>query len=372
MEVQNNLANYRLKRGFSVSQLAAAVGVSRQTIYAMESGSYIPNTLIALRLAQTLGVTVEDLFCLQQNLLPVQVEEVELVSDDVHMRAGQPLKLAEIDGRLIATQPEPGTWGLPVADAVAMEPASDSKRPKARAQVVADELKLEKRLLVAGCDPGASILARHLERSGIEMIVVYQNSSRALESLKRGVVHIAGSHIQDDKTGESNLPIIKKMFGKDSVAVFSFAFWEEGLVVAPGNPKKIRGISDLARSDVKITNREPGAGSRLLLDSHLARLGIAAESVRGYDKIALGHLPAARMVQLGRADCCINTRAAALISGLDFIPLVSKRYDLVVAKNHLKLPPVQSLLETLGRSAFRREIEGLTEYDMKAAGDRLV
>jgi molybdate-binding protein len=123
---------------------------------------------------------------------------------------------------------------------------------------------------------------------------------------------------------------------------------------------------------LKIVNREPGAGCRLLLDSLLRRLGIASKDVKGYDRIALGHLPAARQVQSGNADCCISTRAAARVFGLDFIPLVTKRYDLVVRKTHLKLPPVEILFETLGRSALRRELEGFAGYDMKLAGNRLV
>jgi len=131
-------------------------------------------------------------------------------------------------------------------------------------------------------------------------------------------------------------------------------------------------VEDLARPDVAIANREAGAGSRKLLDSHLERLGIASASVRGYGLEAPGHLPAAWRVQTGEADCCISTRAAARLFGLGFLPLVSERYDLAIHRQHLDLPGMQVLLEVLNRSQFRRELDSLGGYDTTAAGQRLL
>ena len=188
--------------------------------------------------------------------------------------------------------------------------------------------------------------------------------------LKQGWVHLAGSHLRDEATGESNLPAIRKLFARGAVAVISFALWEEGIVVAKGNPKRIRGIAGLARKGIKLVNREAGAGSRLLLDGHLKRLGIQSANIEGYNQIAQGHLPAAWEVRAGHADACIATRAAARLFGLDFVSLTSERYDLVVRSQHLKLPAMQLLLETLERTAFRRELEGLGGYDTSDAGKR--
>ena len=162
---------------------------------------------------------------------------------------------------------------------------------------------------------------------------------RRLALLKEGCVHVAGTHLRDEASGESNLPEIGRLFPKNSVAVIAFAVWEEGIVTARGNPKSIRGIEDFARKDVSIVNREPGSGSRALLDSRLERLRIAPRAVRGYEQLAPGHLPAAWQVQSGAVDCCLATRAAARMFGLNFIPLVSERYDLVIRKQHLDLPP---------------------------------
>ncbi len=162
------------------------------------------------------------------------------------------------------------------------------------------------------------------------------------------------------------------MFPKNAVAVISFAMWEEGILTSRGNPKGIRGIEDLVRHDVCIVNREKGAGSRLLLDSHLERLKIDPGTVIGYQQLASGHLPAAWQVRTGAADCCIATQAAARLFGLGFIPLVSQRYDLAIRRQHLDLPTVQTLLDTLNRSSFRRELESIGGYDTRTAGQRIL
>ena len=162
------------------------------------------------------------------------------------------------------------------------------------------------------------------------------------------------------------------MFSKNAVAAVSFAVWEEGILTARGNPKGIRGIEDFAREDISIVNREPGAGSRLLLDTRLKRARIDSGNVAGYDRIAPGHLPAAWQIYSGAADGGIATRAAARMFGLGFIPLVSERYDLVIRRQHLDLPGIQALLDTLNRSSFRRELESLGGYDTKGAGARLL
>ena len=81
-------------------------------------------------------------------------------------------------------------------------------------------------------------------------------------------------------------------------------------MVATGNPKDIRKVDDLHRRNVALVNREPGSGSRALLDG-LIRSASTAKSFRGYDRVAYGHLAAAHAVLVGEADCCVATRSAA-------------------------------------------------------------
>jgi molybdate-binding protein/DNA-binding XRE family transcriptional regulator len=371
-EVATNLAALRRKRGLSAIALAAAAGVSRQTIYAMEAGTFIPNTAVALRLARALEATVEDLFSLA-GAAPapsLRSEHAVLLPGSGAAHAGQAVQLCRVDKRLMASPPPPVPWFLPTADAVV--DGRPGREGKARVRIFETDADFTNRFLVAGCDPGISVLARHAQPAGIELVLAHRNSSQALALLKEGSVHIAGTHLKDEASGESNLPQIGRLFPRNSVAVVAFAVWEEGILAAHGNPKNIRGIEDMARPDVSIVNRETGAGSRALLDSHLHRLGIAARDVRGYDRLAPGHLPAAWQVQSGAVDACLATRAAARAFGLHFVPLVTERYDLVIRRQHLDSPRMQNLLDTLARSGFRRELEGFGGYDTRVAGQRVL
>jgi len=372
MEVQNKLAQVRRKRGMSASRLASLAGISRQAIYAIESASYVPNTTVGLKLARALDVPLEDVFQLEQDVpRPTRTTDVTPILGDEGLHAGQPLRICLVNRRLVATIPESGTLGLPPIDALLLE---DASKPGAtvKAKVLEDTWRQNNRALIAGCDPSATLVAQHMQRKGFDLVITYQNSSRALDLLKEGLVHIAGTHLSDKKTGESNLPKVVQMFGKNSVAVIAFAVWEEGIVVARGNPKNIASIADFTRRDVRITNRELGSGCRFLLDSAVQKLGIDSKDMEGYDRIALGHLPAALQVKTGESDCCISTRAAAKVFALDFIPIATKRYDLVIRRSHLKLPQVQTLLEMLGKTSIRHEIESVTSYDMQAAGERIL
>ena len=371
-DIENNLAELRQRRGLSAAGLAKTVGVSRQTIYAMEAGGYVPNTLVALRMARALEADVEDLFSLREEppAPALREEHVALLPGSEIPQPGQAVQLCRVDRRLMASVPSPLPWYFPASDAVVThKPAS---RQKTDVQVFHAEGDFRNRILVAGCDPGISVLARHVQPAGIELVLAHRNSSQALKLLKEGCVHIAGTHLRDEASGESNLPEIGRMFSKNAVAVISFAVWEEGILTARGNPKSIRGIDDFERPDVSIVNREPGAGTRILLDASLKRAKIDPRKVSGYDRIAPGHLPAAWQIHSGAADACIATRAAARMFGLGFIPLISERYDLAIRRPHLDLPGIQALLDTLNRSSFRRELESLGGYDTKGAGQRML
>ena len=367
-EIVNRLAALRQKRGVSAARLAQLTGISRQTIYAMEAGSYVPNTTVALRLARALEVGVEDLFALPDTQAPeLHSEQAILLPESGTPGSGQPVQLCRVERRIMASVPFPMPWYFPASDGILAGAAHEGK---VKVQVFRPEDEFRKRLMVAGCDPGISVLSRHALAAGVELVLAHRNSSQALGLLKEGCVHIAGTHLRDETSGESNLPAIGRIFPKHQIAVVSFAVWEEGILTARGNPKGIRGIEDFARPDVSIANREPGSGSRALLDAHLKRLDISPKKIHGYSLEIQGHLPAAWQVQSGAADACIGTGAAARLFGLGFIPLVSERYDLAIRRQHLELPAVQALLDILGRSSFRRELEGLGGYDTRAAGER--
>jgi len=371
--IRNNIARFRQRQGLTARRLAELVDVQRQTIYAMEAGTYVPNTLIALRLAQVLQANVEELFSLAEEARSASsTREIELLPVEERLQPGQPLQLCNVDNKIMGVPAMPIPSFLFPADAVLLKPTRAGKHSvKAMIQPLLIDQEYERRLLIAGCDPGISVLGRHLKQAGIELVMASCSSLKALELLKGKRIHIAGSHLRDETTGESNLPTVRKLFPARNVRVVNFATWEEGIVVAHGNPKCVRKEDDLARKGLKLMNREAGAGSRLLLDSILRRVGINAAKVEGYNRIAYGHIPAAWHVHSGQADYCIATRAAARVFGLGFIPLVSERFDLVIPKLQDSFAVTQILRETLNGAAFHRELEMLGGYDTSQTGKLL-
>ena len=115
-------------------------------------------------------------------------------------------------------------------------------------------------------------------------------------------------------------------------------------------------------------NREAGSGSRALLDSLLRSTDVSSRAVRGYERVAFGHLSAAHAVLAAEADCCIATRSAAQTFGLDFVPLRSEQYDFVLHRETLGMAAVASLFDALQRATLRRKLETLAGYDTSQTG----
>jgi molybdate-binding protein/DNA-binding XRE family transcriptional regulator len=365
--VRNRLAELRAGRGVAAAALARQAGVSRQTVYAIEAGRYIPNTAVALRLARALEVAVEAIFEVEVGPpAPQRRQQRAVLAGAVDGFPGAPVELCRVGGRLVAIPAVPAPWQLPPADGVLLDSRRPSVLPLDEGRHAADD-----RLLLAGCDPAASLLARHAGRAGVTLVIAPANSSTALALLKRGLAHVAGTHMDGGEPGEPNRAAVRAAFPASGVAVIAFAGWEEGFVVARGNPLGIRTAADLARAGIVMVNRERGSGSRQLLDRLLRAAGIRARSVRGYGTTSPGHLDAAWRVYAGLADCCIATGSAARAFGLDFVPLRTERYDLVIRREHLALRPVERLLDALTRAPLRRELDALCGYDTRETGRRI-
>ncbi len=365
--VQSRLAEIRKSRGVGASDLARRVDVSRQTIYAIEAGTYVPNTEVALNLARELEVTVDELFSLEE---PSTKSPDSITAEVLSASApakGQPVRICQIGSRWVSVPVSATPYYMPEADGIVQKTGRSSQ--SAELVVFAKDEASQKRLVLAGCDPATSFLSHMVEKiSGVEIVSAAASSKLALTWLKEGKVHIAGSHLEDPKTGEFNVPFLRKEFPGEDFTVVTFARWEEGLVLEPGNPKEIRGMEDLARKNVRFVNREAGSGSRALLDKLLAASGVEPRKVQGYDRVAQGHLAAAYCVLAKEADACLATRSAAQAFGLDFIPLHSERYDLVMRRRTADLPAVRAFLDVLQRATLRRKLEVLAGYDTRETG----
>jgi molybdate-binding protein/DNA-binding XRE family transcriptional regulator len=369
--IENRLSEIRRSRGIGAADLARRVHVSRQTIYAIEAGTFVPNTEVALRLARELEVTFDELFSLSPASLSANASITAQVLSASRPANGQPVRICQIGNRWVSVPATATPYYMPEADGVIKRQAAANGR--AELVVFAKDEAAQKRLVLAGCDPAVSLLSNMVERmSGVEVVSAAASSKLALQWLKQGSVHIAGSHLEDPKSGEFNVPYVRKAFPGEEMIVVTFASWEEGLVVAPGNPMKLRRAADLARSGVRFINREPGSGSRALLDKLLTEAGVESGAVQGYDSVAYGHLAAAYAVVSGAADTCMATRSAAQTFGMDFVPLHHARYDLVMRKRTADLSSVKAFLDVLQRSTLRRKLEVLAGYDTSRTGARVV
>jgi molybdate-binding protein len=214
------------------------------------------------------------------------------------------------------------------------------------------------------------LASEYLKKGAKDNLVPYlMGSSTAIGALKRQEVHVAGVHLGDERSGSWNLPYLERHLKGMECLIVTFAHWEEGLIVRSGNPKKVRGMADLARSKARIVNRESGSGARRLLDRELEKCGIPVAKVKGYGDVVFSHLEVAARVKAGLADAGVAIQAAASISGLDFIALQRERYDLVIPKVHYDtLPGLRRLLDMMVGKTFRDELESLGGYDTREIG----
>jgi len=210
-------------------------------------------------------------------------------------------------------------------------------------------------------------IAEHLTKH-VTLLNLPVGSLDGLVNLRQGLCQVSGAHILDE-SGDYNRPTVRHFFPDRDVELVTLAHRTQGLILQAGNPKGIKKISDLARLNVRIVNRNPGSGTRLWFDAELKRLRIDPKQIGGYDQFVKTHSESASMVEAGKADAAIGLQAAAHQYYLDFIPLFEERYDLVLPREFEKnlLP----LLDYLQTTAFRSELSSLTGYNASHSGEQI-
>jgi putative molybdopterin biosynthesis protein len=235
-----------------------------------------------------------------------------------------------------------------------------------------DPSEIERTIVHIGShDLCLDLLAQFLADSSRRLTSANAGSLGGLVALRRGEAHLAGSHLLDPQTGNYNVSYVKQYLPDVPVVLVTFVHREQGLIVAPGNPKGIKGLADLARPDVCYVNRQRGAGTRILLDYHLGQLGIDPAQVCGYAREEYTHLAVAVAVQSGVADCGLGIAAAARALRLDFIPLEQERYDLVIPQTHYESDLLRPLLDLIRGPDFRRTVAELPGYDATHMGEAM-
>lgn len=212
------------------------------------------------------------------------------------------------------------------------------------------------------------LLAQFLSKKNRRFVSANVGSQGGLVALRRGEAHLAGSHLLDPDSGDFNLRYIQEYLPGIKVRVIGFVHRQQGLMVKSGNPKRIKDLGALKRDDVTFINRQRGAGTRVLLDFNLKGLGIDASQVKGYDDEEYTHLGVAAAVSSGRADCGMGIPAAAHALDLDFVPLFSERYDLIIPIQFAESSLMTPLFEVINSQEFKNEVNQLPGYDTDIMG----
>jgi putative molybdopterin biosynthesis protein len=202
-----------------------------------------------------------------------------------------------------------------------------------------------------------------------EHIAVYGNlgSLGGLKAMSKSLCHIAASHLLQENQDEYNFKFAEDELG-ELPAVVNFCLRQQCLLVPKGNPKGITDVGDLGKPELKIVNRPEGTGTRLLFDMELRKAGLDRNKIDGYDAELQRHLDVGLEVLSGRADAGPAITAVAGLLNLDFIPLRSERFDLLIFKNRFFDPGVQLFLGLLHEKAFRKIAESLPGYDLCLCG----
>ena len=308
-------------------------------------------TVAALRTrAQLSRDPARNLAALEKFLLPLAVVSFDAdtalliaaqLEGEAALAAAQAL---QHNATLVTRRPElfAGVTGLRVQQDLG-EAAVDAAQVRAVSQPAAAPARQRQTIVVSGShDLSLELLADwlHTEYPALALATAHVGSVDGLLALQRGEAHLAGAHLLDAATGEFNVGHVRRLLTPQGIHVVLLGFVRriQGLIVARGNPKRIHALEDLVRDDVTFVNRQIGAGTRLLLDFHLRRQGLATDLIRGYDDRVATHMAVASAVAQARADCGLGIQAAATAMGLDFVPLFDERYDLVIPVEHYTSP----------------------------------
>jgi putative molybdopterin biosynthesis protein len=241
----------------------------------------------------------------------------------------------------------------------------------AKAELLKDLDQIENTVVVVGShDNTLDVLANQIKvrdcRFGLSSSNV--GSLGGLMTLRNGYCHTAGCHLLDTETGTYNVSYIRRYLPNMRVKLVNLVYRDQGLMVPKGNPKGIKGIEDLARDGISFVNRQAGSGTRILLDYRLGSFNAKPESIKGYDQEEFTHMSVAVTVLSGAADTGLGIYAAAKALDLDFIPIVTEEYDLVIPEEFFGDDKIELMLEVIRSEAFKKQVDQMGGYDTSKTG----
>lgn len=285
--------------------------------------------------------------------------------------------VGRVQNRLVAMPLQRGAGvitSLVRADGVVQIPQESegiNEGASVRVRLLRTEDELDQTLIMIGShDNTLDVLAAELKKADPRLHLSSSNvgSLGGLLAVRRGQAHCAGAHLLDTETGHYNRSYVERYLQGTPVRLVRLVRRRQGLVVAPGNPKRIQAIEDLFRPDVRFVNRQAGSGTRILLDYELAKIGRSPEGIYGYDWEEYTHMGVAVNVLSGIADCGMAIYAAARAMGLDFILVCEECYDLVIPEGCWDDSKIKRLLDVIVSEPFRFQVQSLGGYDPAESG----
>ena len=206
-------------------------------------------------------------------------------------------------------------------------------------------------------------------RSGSGLALLSEGSEAGLARLAANTVSMAAIHLhdlgEDERANEDAVGASPELF--DAV-VIGFVRREQGLLVAPGNPKGLTGLESAIASGARFGLRQAGAGAQQLLERMLFKLGAKASQVNAPGTAHATGQDLAQAIRRGDVECGLATRAVAAGLGLGFAPLTWERFDLVLRRRTYFEPGPQALFALLRSDEFKRQADALTGYDLAQCG----
>ena len=212
-----------------------------------------------------------------------------------------------------------------------------------------------------------------LRESGSGLASLTEGTARGVDRLLRGEVIAAAVHfhspaIPDDSADDANVAAVRTMPGLHDAVLVGVVRREQGLLVAPGNPKHLNSLADVLASRAKMAVRQPGAGAQMLLEALLTRAGASPKELRRLEPPCLTGPDLATAIRSGKADCGIAARATAKSAGLNFVPLLFENFDLLMRQRSYFQPPMQALIGFLREKRLKQRATELSGYDPATSG----
>ena len=285
----------------------------------------------------------------------------------------------QIGAPLLLMERGKGSKLTPLAEKLVWASHRINARLKPVLDTLASELEVEIERVVGTAPAQLSIHASHgfsiellLESLATANVTVerkYVASQEAAASLHDGACDLAGLPIAQGVFEQRTLAHYLRWLDPRSTRLIHVATRHQGLMVAPGNPRKIYGVADLARPDVRFINRQRGSGTRLLLDCLLEDAKIAPERIAGFEQGEFTHAAVAAYVASGMADAGLGVETPARRFKLDFVPLASERYFLMCHEQSLSKPGIEAALKILRSGEFQQAVNGLSGYSAVRCGE---